>query len=62
MLAQVAENFTADAPTLRELGEKKGVLMGSALNIWHVLLDKQYDENFKREYAVATAESDCKWH
>ena len=60
--AQVAENFTAAAPTLRDLGEKRGVLMGSALNMWHVKLDEKYDENFKREYAIATAESDCKWN
>ena len=61
MFAEIAENNVTSIPPLRDLGESRGILMGSALNMWHVQLDERYDENFKREYAIATAESDCKW-
>ena len=47
------------AATLRELGDELGVLMGSAINMYHAE-DQKYDEYFKSEHSIAVATYECK--
>lgn len=55
----------ADATTLRQAARGSGVLMGTAMNYWHLdesskFYNKQYADLAAREYNVITAEGSCK--
>lgn len=56
---EMATNLEFKDNTLRTAAEGTGILVGTAMNYWH-LGDKNYADTAAREYNIITAEASCK--